>query len=389
MALEVTDVRTALIWKWIGVGIALLPVVVSSGGRAALATGYYLTITLAWLFVTAAYSLFITKYCLQKKYVIGYGTAVSFILDTVVTVLWMVKGIAEMEDFWLMPAAQVLSVYSLTSRTRHLVLASVWCLVVYGIGTVIAWRELLGSPHMGTFWIHVVFSAIYVFGYYRFNTMVQLHEKLLIMKRELESSAKELASTNELLARLSYTDSLTTAYNNRYFYERLEELLKEAKDKNTSLAVIMVDIDHFKRYNDTHGHREGDRLLREITGIMVEKCRETDIVCRYGGEEFGIILPRTTRAEAYGVAERIREAVEEHPFKGQESQPNGILTISAGIAVMPDDASTVGELVERADAALYNAKHSGRNVVKLYTAASPIRNTDPFSESSQEDRKNG
>lgn len=363
-----TDVRASLMWKWIGVGISLLPVVGSSGGRQALSSSYLGLLVILWLVITAVYSAGLLTTGLPKRVALVFGTPVFFVMDTVVSALWLVQGVAELEDFWLMPPAQLLSLYTLYSQPRYLAWASLWALGVYGTGTVIAWSHLLGSPHMGTFWIHVVFSAVYVFGYYRFNSMVQLHEKLVMMKLELEASTRELASTNELLARLSYTDSLTGVYNNRYFYERLEEEISLARRTDGHLALIMLDIDHFKRYNDTYGHRQGDRLLREVARIMSEKCRETDIVCRYGGEEFGIILPHASRTEALGVAERIREAIASHPFEGRESQPNGVLTISAGVAVFPDDAQTVGELVERADIALYRAKSSGRNAVRFYSA---------------------
>lgn len=366
--IDLADIRASLVWKWVGVGLVLLLVLASSGGRKVLVSFPGILVMATWLIFTTLYSVGLLKSGRIRNFAINVGTAVSFCFDTVVTVVLMLQGIVELEDFWHMPLPQILSVYALYPQPRCLAVAGLWVLAIYGAGTGVAWRNLLGSPHMGTLWIHLVFSAAYIFGYYyRLNTVFGLLDKLVKMKRELEASSKELAEANELLARLSYTDSLTGLYNNRYFYERFEDEIGLARGAGGQLALIMLDLDHFKHYNDTCGHRQGDRLLREVAGIMSEKCRESDIVCRYGGEEFAIILPHTSRTEALGVAERIREAIATHPFEGRESMPGGVITISAGVAVFPDDGSTVGELIESADTALYRAKGSGRNAVRFHT----------------------
>ncbi len=128
----------------------------------------------------------------------------------------------------------------------------------------------------------------------------------------------------------------------------------------------MADIDHFKTYNDTHGHPQGDRLLRDLAGVLRANVRDTDFVARYGGEEFAIILPETDEASGLAVAEKVRAAVAAHPFPLAEYQPGGALTISLGAATYLGEPPSAEEyLVQRSDQALYRAKQTGRNRVCL------------------------
>jgi diguanylate cyclase (GGDEF)-like protein len=129
----------------------------------------------------------------------------------------------------------------------------------------------------------------------------------------------------------------------------------------------MIDVDHFKHYNDQHGHPAGDELLRRLARLMGDGRRANDFVARYGGEEFAIVLVDTPKLTAAQVAERLRDRVASHPFPHAASQPDGSLSISIGVASFPDDAVDSEALVRTADAALYEAKHGGRNCVVLAT----------------------
>jgi diguanylate cyclase (GGDEF)-like protein len=163
---------------------------------------------------------------------------------------------------------------------------------------------------------------------------------------------------------LAATDGITGVYNHRYFQEHLQAELKRAKRLKHPLSLIMLDIDHFKHYNDTNGHQKGDLVLVEVAKILVGAARaEIDIVARYGGEEFCLLLPETDKAAAMKIAERIRRKVQRSAFPGKEQQPPGTLTVSLGVASMPEDARAPEKLVARADAALYKAKNNGRNRV--------------------------
>lgn len=165
----------------------------------------------------------------------------------------------------------------------------------------------------------------------------------------------------ERVRRLSVTDYLTGINNRRYFFERFKEDLARAIRYRRTLPVLMLDIDHFKHYNDLHGHQQGDALLVELTGLLSRSIRRPDYIARYGGEEFVIVAPESGKQSAEQMAEKLRALVEGHFFSRQESQPGGNLTASIGAASYPEDGQTVDELVSKSDAALYIAKDLGRN----------------------------
>ena len=167
---------------------------------------------------------------------------------------------------------------------------------------------------------------------------------------------------------LSQHDDLTELFNHRHFVNTLTELIQSARQNRSQLALIMSDIDNFKRYNDAHGHPKGDALLRQIAKILVQNTRQGDIVARYGGEEFVIILPGTGRHGARRVAETIRAEVERFHFPGEEV--SGPVTLTLGVAVFPHDASTAEELIQKADQALYQGKRQGKNRV-CWSSAPP------------------
>jgi diguanylate cyclase (GGDEF)-like protein len=165
----------------------------------------------------------------------------------------------------------------------------------------------------------------------------------------------------ERVKQLAYLDGLTGIFNRRFFELRIVEEIDRARRFNTGMAVVMVDIDQFKRLNDEFGHLLGDEVLRQASSIFHQQLRKIDVVCRYGGEEFAILLSQTNPQHALGVAEKLRRLVENWPFPGV---PRAV-TISAGVANYPNHGTTRDELVKAADAGLYAAKQSGRNRVLL------------------------
>ena len=170
----------------------------------------------------------------------------------------------------------------------------------------------------------------------------------------------------ERVKQLAYLDGLTGIFKRRFFELRMAEELERARRFDAGMAVIMVDIDNFKRLNDEFGHLLGDEVLRQVSSIFHQQLRKTDVVCRYGGEEFAILLSQTDPEHALTVAEKLRNVVEEWHFPGV---PRAV-TISAGTATFPDHGVTRDELVKAADAGLYSAKQAGRN--RVFSVA-PLR----------------
>ncbi len=168
-------------------------------------------------------------------------------------------------------------------------------------------------------------------------------------------------------------DALTGLYNYRHFLGLLDREFKRAVRYNRPLALFMVDIDHFKHYNDTYGHPAGNEVLRQVAEIIKTNCRDVDFIVRFGGEEFVVLLPETGTAEAFDIAERIRDAIARFPFAGRNSQPGGALTVSIGVAAYPQDALGDKEILDHADTALYLAKRLTRNRVVCYSKSAPTR----------------
>lgn len=179
-------------------------------------------------------------------------------------------------------------------------------------------------------------------------------------EHELEDKTSELLAANKLLSQIAVTDSLTQLYNRRHFDEIfLKEIKLFSRRKYASLSLMMIDIDHFKKLNDKHGHLMGDMVLREIAKLLQEGVRGTDTIARYGGEEFVIVMPDTRIDGAEYKAEMLRQRVMETEFHGQSGPIH--VTISIGVASFLSGAPN--ELIYAADQALYQAKHSGRNRV--------------------------
>jgi diguanylate cyclase (GGDEF)-like protein len=186
-------------------------------------------------------------------------------------------------------------------------------------------------------------------------------------QRLLEALAQQAAMAVEhaRLYELAITDGLTKLFIHRYFQARLEEEMVRAKRYHTACSLILFDIDHFKKFNDTYGHQQGDIVLIEVAKLIKLAVRDTvDIPARYGGEEFAIILPETDAKGALLVAERMRKTVEAFDFPGQEQALK--VTISLGVATFPDHASVKNVLIKKADMALYECKNRGRNCSFIY-----------------------
>lgn len=163
----------------------------------------------------------------------------------------------------------------------------------------------------------------------------------------------------------SITDGMTKLFIHRYFQARLDDELKRARRYKTNLSLIMFDIDHFKNFNDTYGHQQGDIVIAGVARILRQTIREqVDIASRYGGEEFAVIMPETSLEGAKTLAERIRRNIEIHEFPGQEKPLH--VTVSLGISTFPEDAVEKNVLIKLADEALYAAKEAGRNNVQIY-----------------------
>ena len=180
------------------------------------------------------------------------------------------------------------------------------------------------------------------------------------------SSQAVIAFENARLYSLAITDSITKLYVHRYFQLRLEEEVARSRRYNSTISLLMCDIDHFKSINDNYGHQQGDLILKEISKILRKNVRNTDIAARYGGEEFAIVLPETTQADAKIVAERIRRDVSKYEFSSIiPGQPPLKCSISIGVAGFPLNADNKDQLIQKADSSLYRAKDMGRNKVIL------------------------
>ena len=170
----------------------------------------------------------------------------------------------------------------------------------------------------------------------------------------------------ERVKQLAYIDGLTGIFNRRFFEMRINEEVERARRYSTGVSVIIADIDHFKRLNDEFGHLLGDEVLRQVSSIFHQHVRKMDVVCRYGGEEFAILLTQTSEQQALTVAEKLRKQVQQWQFPGV---PRAI-TISAGVAAFPSHGRSRDEIVRAADQGLYLAKQDGRNLVRMITAGS-------------------
>lgn len=184
------------------------------------------------------------------------------------------------------------------------------------------------------------------------------------------SAQAAVATAKSLLYRqienLAITDGLTKLYNHRFFYKRIEEEASRATRYGNDLSLIMLDIDYFKRFNDTYGHKSGDVALSTVAAIIQSCVRSIDLVARYGGEEFAVLLPQTGQEGAAKIADRIRRTIKANPFEIDTKRGMVSVTVSVGVATLPHDAISFSDLIEAADKALYKAKNAGKDRVCLY-----------------------
>ncbi len=169
------------------------------------------------------------------------------------------------------------------------------------------------------------------------------------------------------IEKLAITDGLTKVYNHRYFYKKMEEESERYRRYGTVFSFIMLDLDYFKRFNDKYGHRAGDHALYTVAQVIKKSTRMLDVVSRYGGEEFAVILPETDAAAARVVAERILHAVRDTYFSVSDDHPPVHITVSIGVATCPQDAENINDLIEMADKALYYSKETGKNKVSVWS----------------------
>ena len=193
-----------------------------------------------------------------------------------------------------------------------------------------------------------------------------LHQKehLLI---ESQEQLQVLEKQKEQLQYLAITDDLTKLHNRRYFFTTLANEWKRSERYKRSLSIILFDIDHFKQFNDTHGHAIGDEVLKHVADIIKLTVREIDTVARFGGEEFMVLLPETDLDTAIGIAERIRREVDSKDFNHPVIE-NLSVTISGGISTKCDEKGAMNPdgMIRQADMAMYKAKQGGRNRVEAY-----------------------
>ncbi|MDX1673233.1 MAG: diguanylate cyclase [Longimicrobiales bacterium] len=184
-----------------------------------------------------------------------------------------------------------------------------------------------------------------------------------VVFERLRAERREMRDLRLRLADMALTDPLTQLPNRRHFEEVLRAELDRVNRYGGKCSVAIADVDFFKHYNDKLGHLAGDRALRELADVMRRELRLHDMVARFGGEEFSMIMINAGKDESLPILERIRAEVEEHPFRQRDIQPTGRLTISAGLAAFPEDGTTYEQILGEADEALYEAKHGGRNQV--------------------------
>lgn len=190
--------------------------------------------------------------------------------------------------------------------------------------------------------------------------------RMLIMLANQAGLAIENSQLYEKTVLRAHLDSLTELWNHGHFQYILQAELDKAKANRNPLTMMMIDIDDFKVYNDRLGHQSGDRILKELAVLLKDQSRKMDFACRYGGEEFTVILPQTDKNESYVIAERLRQDIEKHIFFHEDILPGKKLTVSIGLASFPENGSSPSELISASDKMLYEAKHKGKNKTCCY-----------------------
>ena len=185
--------------------------------------------------------------------------------------------------------------------------------------------------------------------------------KIFTMLANQAGLAIENSQLYEMIKHKSHTDSLTNLWNHGFFQDQLSIEIENFPKNQRPISLMMIDLDNFKQLNDTCGHQNGDIVLHALADLLKDSSREIDYVCRYGGEEFSIILTQTTKEQGYTIAERIRTRIENHLFPSFCSDQSFHITVSIGLSTFPEDAPTKEELIMKADKAMYIAKFEGKN----------------------------
>ena len=185
--------------------------------------------------------------------------------------------------------------------------------------------------------------------------------RMLTMLANQAGLAIENSQLYELTVERAHSDYLTNLWNHGYFQYLLHTEIEKAKANKSPLSLVTIDIDDFKLYNDTLGHQAGDKILKGLASLLRNQSRKIDLVCRYGGEEFTIILPHTDKKEAFLIAERIRMDIQKYPFLNEKIFPDKMMTVSLGVATFPENGQTPAELITSSDKSLYQAKNKGKN----------------------------
>ncbi len=228
--------------------------------------------------------------------------------------------------------------------------------------------EKIRSLSAMTLWNEGKIMGILYVNDYKTRKYSEKDISILSLISTLAAAAIARAKMLESTRLIAITDDLTGLHNHRHLVQQLSVEMARTQRYFRPLALVMLDIDHFKQYNDTNGHLKGNDILRKIGEIIKQNIRQTDIAARYGGEEFSVIMPETSALTGKTIAERLRKAIESCPFKDMKSQPGGRLTASLGIAAYPENAASAHDLIDEADRALYSAKEAGRNRVCLSAA---------------------
>ena len=181
-----------------------------------------------------------------------------------------------------------------------------------------------------------------------------------------KATEEKIRLLNLELEKLALTDYMTNLYNQRYFMQRGTEEFKRAQRNNQPMALMMLDVDEFKKINDTFGHEAGDLALQQVARIMKSCLREIDLIGRLGGDEFSVLLSDTSLEDATALAERVRQTIADSSFQTTDQVLSKLITVSVGVAAISDAMSNIDGLRRNADAAMYRAKHSGRNCVVVY-----------------------
>lgn len=236
-----------------------------------------------------------------------------------------------------------LLIASVVTRVNSAFAASMMSLSTYFVYILIAYYAM----RFENLWLELIYPLIFSIAAFTLAYIV----KYLIKSRDFEQQYM-----------LATTDGLTELYNHRYFQEQIRMQVEQSKRYSNNFSLIIIDIDFFKKFNDTFGHQSGDAVLRQVAQTLKKNVRATDIVCRYGGEEMSIILPNTSKDEAFATAQKICNRVAEKTFKLTGNNETHV-TISLGVSTFPFDGDTAPKIIEAADKKLYNAKNNGRNQV--------------------------